>query len=116
MIVFAVLISATIPYAPCGVGQFLAVRGYHTTIAADGHVLCRIEGEASGITDGTDLLSPEFGPVRLARIFDKTQARFNRDLTEFIYSRRESVNVHWHYCSSLGANLSPGLTRTQVYS
>src|SRR5467141_4446590 len=116
MIVLAVLISATIPYAPCGVGQFLVVCGYHTTIAADGHVLCRIEGEASGITDGTDLLSSEFGSVCLARIFDKTQAGFSRDLTEFIYSRWESVKVHWRNCSSLGANLSPGLTRTQVYS
>src|SRR5256886_2947366 len=116
MVVFAVLVSTTISYAACYIGQFLVVCGYHSAVTAYGHVLCRIEGEASGFTDGTDPLSFEFSSMRLARIFDQAHASLIRNVMEFIYSRWVSVKVHWHYRPGLGANFCPSLLRTQVYS
>src|SRR5207249_514993 len=66
VIVFAILVPATVSYAPCGIGHFLIIRCYDAPVTAYGHVLRRIEREASGITDRTDLSSFEFGAVSLA--------------------------------------------------
>src|SRR5207245_9937902 len=107
MIVFVVLVSAAISYAPCCIGQFLIVRSYHASVAAYGHVLCRIEREASGVSDRTDLSSLEFGAVCLASIFNQAEARFSRHVVEFINSRWVSVQLHWYQCSCRGTSVCP---------
>src|SRR6266852_2991597 len=116
MIVFAVLVTAAISYAPSGIGQLLIVSGYHAAVAAYGHILCRIEREAPGLTDRADLSSFDFSAVCLACIFNQAEACLDRNVMEFINSRWMSVEVNWHQCSSFGAYLRPSLAWTQVYS
>src|SRR5216683_2353630 len=116
MVVLAVLVSATISYAPRSVCQFLVVCGYHATVPAYSHVLCGIEREASGIPDRPDLSSFEFGSMCLASILNHVDACLSCEIAEFINSRWMPVKMHWHQCSRPRTYFCSGRARTQVYS
>src|SRR5947199_7772175 len=61
-VVLAVLVSAAIPYAPGCLCELRIVRGDHSTVSPHGHILRRIESEASRFANRADPFTSKLGP------------------------------------------------------
>src|SRR5437667_12366411 len=69
-VVLAVLVPTTIPNAPGSLGKLRVIRGDHSTVSTNGHLLRRIERKASRLAEQDDSLTSKLGTVGLDSILD----------------------------------------------
>src|SRR3989475_8491174 len=115
-VVLAVLVPPTIPYAPRSLRELRIVGRDHSTVSTNGHILRRIEREASRLADRADPFSSKLGTVSLASILDEFEARLAGDLEKLVHCSRVTVQVDGDKRTGLWTDLRPRRTRTELYS
>src|SRR6266702_3675813 len=115
-VVLAVLVSPTIPYAPRSLRELGIVGGDHSAVSANGHVLRRIEREASRLTDRADPFTSKLSTVSLASILDEFEACLADDLEKLVHCGWMTVQVDGDKRTGLGTDLRSSLARTESYS
>src|SRR5207247_3957755 len=115
-VVLAVLVPPTIPNAPRSLGKLRVVRGDHSTVSTNGHILRRIEREASRLADRADPLTSKLGTVSLASILDEFDARPPGHLEKLVHCGSMTVQVAGDKSTGLWTDLRPALAQTQIYS